>query len=79
MVNEALCLALSYPAPTSPSVGPLSPLSRTREYYLFLSLLGEGKKSLGNASPLSPSSALSEPGQLWLYPDLRPLPPKKSS
>lgn len=60
MVNEALCPALSFPAPRQPFCGTIVPPSQTREYYLLLPLLGEGRKSLGNPSPPSPLHTQSQ-------------------
>lgn len=50
-MNEALCPVLSGPAPHQPFCGTIVPPSQTREYYLLLPLLGEGRKSLGSPSP----------------------------
>lgn len=46
--------------PHQPSVGPLSPYTQTREYYLLVPLLGGGRRSLGHPPLPSPSSARSE-------------------
>lgn len=80
VVNEALCAALSCPAPHQAFCGTIvPPPSQTREYYLLLPLFGGGRQSLGNPSPPPPSSAHPEPGQLWLCPDIAAPPPKRSS
>lgn len=71
-MNEALCPVPSCPAPHQPSVGPLSPHTQTREYYLLVPLLGGGRRSLGHPPLPSPSSAHSEPRQLRLCPYIEP-------
>lgn len=53
-VNEPLCPALSCPAPHQPFCGTIVPPSQTREYYLLLPLLGEGRQSLGDRSRPNP-------------------------
>lgn len=77
-MNKALCPVVSCPAPHQSSVRPLSPPSQTREYYLLLPLLEEGRQSLGGPPPFLPSSGYSEPEQLWLCPQ-SPGPPKRTS
>ena len=72
VLNEALCLALSCPAPRQLFCGTIVPPSQTREYYLSLALLGEGRRSLGDPSPPSPCSVPSGPRPLWLCPDIEP-------
>lgn len=56
------------PTPRRPSVGPLSPDTQTREYYLLVPLLGGGRRSLGHPPLPSSASARRGPRQLWLCP-----------
>lgn len=78
-VKEGLCPVLSCPAPHQPFCGTIVPACQTREYYLLRPLLGEGRQSWGNPSPLPTLLCALSRGSCGLAQTQRPPPPKRTS
>ena len=73
MLNEALCPALSGPAPpTSPSVGPLSPHPRQESIICYWHCWGKGGGLWLTLLHPHPPRCAQGPGQLWFYTDIEP-------